>query len=198
MIAKLATAVPIGAGMTLSLLFAMQALITMQSGEVVARTPSPLIKFIRDIPDEELIREEFPMPERVEPLETPDPPDARDNPDGLGFTPVHHGPLVPPGPHESFGNPFMSHGPLTKIVIVQPAYPIAAAQKGIEGYVIVQFDVLPDGTVGDVVVIESSNSVFNRAAIQAAQRFRYKARIVDGVPQSTSGVQYKFRFEMNQ
>jgi protein TonB len=69
--------------------------------------------------------------------------------------------------------------------------------RGIEGWVTVQFDVLPDGTVGNVTVIESSNRSFERSAIQAAGRFRFKARVVDGVPQTSTGVQYRFRFELD-
>ena len=53
------------------------------------------------------------------------------------------------------------------------------------------------GSVTAVRVVESSDRVFERAALDAAKRFRYKPRVVDGVPQPVSGVRYLFRFEMS-
>jgi len=82
------------------------------------------------------------------------------------------------------------------MIKVQPSYPARAAQSGLEGYVIVQFDVRADGTVENAVVLESSNQVFERSALKAASRFRFKPRVVDGVALSTRGVRNLFRFEM--
>lgn len=86
--------------------------------------------------------------------------------------------------------------PLVSMVRVEPTYPPSAAANGREGYVIVQFDVRTDGAVSNAKVVESSDRVFERAALHAAGRFRYKARVVDGQPQPTPGVQTKFRFTM--
>lgn len=91
-----------------------------------------------------------------------------------------------------------ANNPLINIIAVQPNYPAAASQRGLEGHVIVVFDVTEMGTVSNVVVVESSSSVFNKAAIDAAYRFRYKARMIDGVPHGSSGLRKLFRFEMEQ
>ena len=61
-----------------------------------------------------------------------------------------------------------------------------------------QFDVNPDGTVTNVTVVESSSKIFERAAIKAAQKFRFKARVVDGVPQPSYGLQNRFVFKMER
>ena len=68
----------------------------------------------------------------------------------------------------------------------------------LEGWVVVEFDVSGSGTVENVRVIESSHRVFERAAVRAAERFRYRPRVVDGVPQPTRGVRNRFRFEMER
>ena len=90
----------------------------------------------------------------------------------------------------------MSDGPLVALVRVEPTYPGAALQKGLEGYVLIKFDVTPQGMVTNVRVIESSHRVFESAARNAAKRFRFKPRVTDGIPQFTAGIQNLFRFEM--
>jgi len=60
----------------------------------------------------------------------------------------------------------------------------------------VQFDVDADGRVINVAVIEATHPAFARPAMRAAERFRYKARVADGVPVVTPGLRYRFRFEL--
>ncbi len=50
------------------------------------------------------------------------------------------------------------------------------------------------GTVRDVIIIESTNAIFNRAAVQAALKFKYKPRVIDGVPVEVHDVQTKLTF----
>ena len=88
-------------------------------------------------------------------------------------------------------------GGLMTIVAVQPNYPQAARNRGLEGHVIVSFDVTEIGTVINVVVLESSSRLFNKSAINAVTRFRFKPKIVDGVPQMSYGVRRQFTYEMN-
>jgi TonB family protein len=65
----------------------------------------------------------------------------------------------------------------------QQVYPAEALSQGLsQGYVDVEFTVTRTGSTRDVTVIESSASVFETAAIQAAEKFRYKPRLVDGEP----------------
>ena len=72
-----------------------------------------------------------------------------------------------------------------------------AITRNLEGYVIVEYDVLTNGTVANVRVVESSSSIFERAAMNAAKRFRYKARVVDGVAQVSRGIHTKISFHMD-
>lgn len=90
----------------------------------------------------------------------------------------------------------MTDGDLLPIVKVQPNYPAAAILRGLEGYVVVEFTVNGLGNVEDIRVVESTNQLFDRAAIEAAARFRYRPRVVDGYPVSVSGVRNLIRFAL--
>ena len=90
-----------------------------------------------------------------------------------------------------------SDGEYLPIVKVQPIYPRRALSRGIEGYVIVEFTVTKQGTTRDHFIVEGKPSgMFDRAAIQAAAKFKYKPRVVDGEPIEVPGVQNIIRFQI--
>lgn len=90
-------------------------------------------------------------------------------------------------------------GEYLPIVKVAPQYPRRAAQKGIEGYVVVEFTVNKLGAVQDVIVIESQPAnIFNRAAISAAKKFKYKPKINEGIATAVLGVRNIIRFELDK
>ena len=92
-----------------------------------------------------------------------------------------------------------SDGDYLPIVKVAPQYPRRALKKGIEGYVVLEFTVTTLGTVTDPVVIESKpKNIFDRAAINAAKKFKYKPKVVDGKAQQVTGVRNIIRFEMDK
>ena len=86
---------------------------------------------------------------------------------------------------------------LTMAMGFPPVYPARAITSGTEGYAVVGFSVSPAGEVFDAYVIESEpGTLFDRAALNAIKKFRYRARTVDGKPVATAGQQYMFRFEL--
>ncbi|WP_435806881.1 energy transducer TonB [Shewanella psychromarinicola] len=90
-------------------------------------------------------------------------------------------------------------GDFLPIVKVAPQYPRRALQKGIEGHVTVEFTVTALGTVIDPKVIGSNPpNIFNRAAINAVIKFKYKPKIVDGKAQAVTGVRNIIRFELDK
>jgi protein TonB len=197
MFANFATAIPTGAAVTFMLLFAMQSLIARQPGLVMDTTPRYDVTFVRVIPPENVIVDDFLPIDIPDPMPSPPLPSETDySPDGAGFT-LSGGPEIPSVPDGTLNNPFTSNGRLIAIVRVQPHYPAVAQSRGLEGFVIVQFDVLSNGTVANVSVLKSSSSVFERSAINAAERFRFKAEVVDGEPLTSTGVQYQFTFKMD-
>ncbi|GAA6135111.1 energy transducer TonB [Oceaniserpentilla sp. 4NH20-0058] len=90
-------------------------------------------------------------------------------------------------------------GDYLPIVKVAPQYPRRAASKGIEGYVVLEFSVSKLGTVVDPKVIEADPpNIFNRAAINAAKKFKYKPKIEDGVAVEVKGIRNIIRFELDK
>ena len=90
-------------------------------------------------------------------------------------------------------------GEYLPIVKVAPQYPRRAAQKGIEGYVVLEFTVSKLGTVVEPHVIEADPpNIFNRAAINAAKKFKYKPKIENGEAVAVSGIRNIIRFELDK
>ena len=80
-------------------------------------------------------------------------------------------------------NTSSSDGDAIPMVWVQPLYPVRAQDQNIEGWVEVDFTITKLGTVKDVKVIESKPQyLFDRAAIRAIKRWKFKPRIIDGEP----------------
>ena len=74
-------------------------------------------------------------------------------------------------------------------------YPRKALRKGIEGYVVIQFDIDTDGAVLDPYVIESEPAgIFDRAAIKAVRKWLYDTPSYNGVSVKVNNVQVKVSF----
>lgn len=97
---------------------------------------------------------------------------------------------------------FVAPENLIPVVKYAPIYPQRAAQAQAEGYVVLKFTVNETGHVEDPLVVESGSKTgrgewFHEAAIEAALKFRYIPRYVDGVPTSTPGIRNRITFMMD-
>ena len=73
-------------------------------------------------------------------------------------------------------------GDIIPIVVIRPMYPRDAAMRGIEGWVKVEFTITETGTVKDPRVVDAQPPrIFNREALRAILKWKFKPRIVDGV-----------------
>ena len=197
MFARYVSAISSGTLITFALLYAMQGLIALQpAAESDVRSPN-IVDWIH-------LQREEPPPPPAEPEFTkemiskaPVPPSGTPSEtDGTGFY-IPIGPTTPAPVDTRLDRIRDPDGPLISIVRVQPAYPANAEARGLEGWVDVRFDVLTNGQVANIIVTASSDRLFERAAIRAAQKFRFRAPVVDGVPQLATDVDYRFRFEIN-
>ena len=66
-------------------------------------------------------------------------------------------------------------------VRVPPTYPLAARSSRTEGTVLVEFTILPDGSVSDPRIVQTSApGVFDRSVLRAIVQWRFAPRIEDG------------------
>jgi len=92
-----------------------------------------------------------------------------------------------------------SDGEYLPIVKVAPIYPRRAQTRGITGYCIIEYTVTTSGAIRDPVAVDCQPSgVFEKASLQAALKFKYKPRVVDGQPIEVAGVQNKFTYELEE
>ena len=197
MIARYTSAVVTGSVATTFLFFVMQALIAMQPGAASEPQQHGTLSVVRVKKAEEVRTLEFEPVDRT----IKNPPPVAPRPDSYhGDAPIISlpAPAPPPPVDRQGGTVFrIDDGPLVAIVRVQPVYPAAAQARGLEGWVLVEFDVRADGGVANAFVVESSSRIFEKSALNAVYRFRFKPRVVDGVPQLTAGLQNLFRFEFS-
>ncbi|WP_233520486.1 energy transducer TonB [Flocculibacter collagenilyticus] len=84
------------------------------------------------------------------------------------------------------------------IVRIDPKYPIAAAREGIEGWVELSFTISGAGTVENVKVIEAlPDRMFNREAIRALRKWKYKPKTVDGKSVALPNQRIRLEFSLN-
>ena len=86
-------------------------------------------------------------------------------------------------------------GAYVPIFQIPPQYPRRAAERGIEGCVVVEYTVTTMGTVRDPEVIAANPSgIFNSSAKRAALKYKYKPMIRDGVAVEVPGVKQRITF----
>lgn len=90
-----------------------------------------------------------------------------------------------------------SDGEYLPIVKVAPQYPRRALKRGLEGDVVLEYTVTKQGSVRDPVVLQSSDAVFNQAAIDSALRYKYKPRVINGEAKEVPGVRTRIKFRMS-
>jgi len=85
------------------------------------------------------------------------------------------------------------------LVRIEPDYPPRAAERGIEGWALIQFTITPAGTIKDAVVVDSEpKGMFDTAAVKAVERWKYNPKVENGVAVERRGVQVKLTFRLEK
>ena len=183
------------------LFWVMQHLIDTADRQLDEDDPGRMLEIVRVPPEEEVIRDE-PLPPKPADPEEPPPEPLPPSMDDItpGTTPVQ---VSPPtvGTEINFQGTLsqFSEGEYLPLAIVQPVYPRRAIARNIEGYVIVELTVTETGATRDIRVLEAvPPGMFDKAALAAAARFKYKPRVIDGQPVEVPGVPYKLTFELEE
>lgn len=191
--------IAIAAAINWGLLFLMQALIAAGKSELNDESTMHFVDFVR-VEREEQIERKKPKPKKpIEPDQPPPdmPQQQQDalNPEAgaISIAPVAVSADIDIG-GIGLGS---ADGDYLPIVKVAPIYPRRALSRGIEGWVLLEFTVTRAGTVADVRVLESEPpGIFDKAASEAALKFKYKPRVVDGEPIDVKGVPHKISFQL--
>lgn len=86
---------------------------------------------------------------------------------------------------------------VTPLVRIEPQYPRKAAMQGIEGWVLLKFDISPAGTVGNIQILGSKPSrIFDRAAVRALRKWKYRPKMEDGKPIEQKNLKIKLDFTL--
>ena len=202
-VVRLAIGIVMAMAVSLSLFWLMQYLIETADRSLNEDSAGNLVDFVRVKRNEAIERRQLkpkkPPPPESAPPQPPTPQLDNLNPNAekiaISAVPVETDIEMTGG--FSLG---VGEGDYLPIVKVAPIYPNRALTRGIEGFCVVQYTVTRQGTTRDPIVIDSqcTSSLFHRASVNAALKFKYKPRIMDGEAVEVPGVQNKFTYEITE
>ena len=192
----------LGIVVTASLLWVMQYMIQTADRELDESGSTNLVDFVRLKRNETIHRREI-KPRKPPPPNTPPPQPKTPQLDNLNpnaeTIPISAAPVETDIEMSSAGFSLgVGEGDYLPIVKVAPIYPQRALMRGLEGYCVVQYTVTRQGTIRDPFVIEDqcTDPLFHRASLQAAMKFKYKPRVIDGQAVEVPGVRNKFTYQI--
>lgn len=187
---------------TFGLFWVMQALISVafQLQEGKGPLVVDFVRLKRDTTPEAKKRE---LPKRAPPEQPPPPPQlnfANNLDPGAGVGEIV--PILDAGLDLANATNLGAGGSdrdVVPLVRVEPAYPVRAQQRRIEGWVELMFTIGKTGAVKDAVVTASyPGTVFDTAALQAVRKWRYDPKVVNGVAEERPGIRIRLRFELDR
>ena len=202
------SALLLGVIVTLGLFFLMQALIDSGEQGFHSSSEGQMMEFIRIKDDESLSFKDRRKPVKPKPPKEPPPPPKlivqkqvkpTMNKVKIEIPNIDLPTIAGGGPFLGnwAGNP-LAEGDVLPIVRIDPQWPREALVEGIEGHVIVEVTIAADGSVRGVVVMESvPRRLFDRNVIRAVLKWKFKPRIINGVPVERKAIQ-RLDFKLNQ
>jgi protein TonB len=189
---------------TVGLFFLMHSLIKMGKMDLGERSGRTQIDFIRTKTDSETQTRKRILPTKKQVTKDPTPPKlsipkASVSAGGGGMN------IAPPAPAiksiRLAGGPSLGGAPSdageTPLVRIQPMYPRYAAERRIEGWVELAFTISVTGSVKNARVIKAKPAnVFNRAALKAIKKWKYRPKIVNGTAVEKKGIRVRLTFEL--
>ncbi len=202
-LSRMGVGIVVALAITLSLFWLMQYLIATADRSLNEDTAGNLLEFVRIKRDESIQRRQLKPKKPPPPLQAPPQPptpqldDLNPNAEKIAISAVPVETDIEMTGAFSLG---VGEGDYLPIVKVAPIYPNRALTRGIEGFCVIQYTVTSLGTVKDPVVVDNqcTSSLFHRASLNAALKFKYKPRILDGQSVEVPGVQNKFTYEITE
>ena len=189
----------LGAVVTLFLFWIMQYLIETADRTLDEARRGALVDFVRvkrtEIVERRQIKPKKPPPPKTPPPQPPAPKLDRLKPTAEKIA-IRAAPVKTDIEMTSGGFSLgVGEGDYLPIVKVAPIYPQRPLSRGIEGSCIVEFTVTRTGTTRDARAVDGAcDGVFKKASVQAALKFKYKPRVIDGQNVAVPGVRNKFTY----
>lgn len=195
---------PIGIVLAIVVFWLMQAMISPQGNQPSRQDDIAMVDFIRSLQDSQSDKKvrnpkEPPKPKTPPMLDTPKIQQTSVKQMDLNMPDISSSLSSFKG--QGMGNMLSGYGfgdsDVIPLVQVEPKYPSQALARKIEGYVVVRLQVTKEGTVSDVEVIDANpKGVFEREAIRAAWRYKFKPKLVDGSPvEQVATLPFEFNLE---
>ncbi len=203
MYVRMAIGAVFGLAITAGLFWMMQYMIETADRTLNESSSTNIVDFVRLKRNEQIERRQR-KPEKPPEPEDPPPEPPAPQMDNLNPNAEKIAVSAPPAETDiemtggfSLG---VGEGDYLPIVKVAPIYPQRALARGLEGFCVVQYTVTKNGTIRDPFVVEDqcTSSMFHRASVEAALKFKYKPRVIDGVAVEVPGVQNKFTYEITE
>lgn len=198
---RLIVGVPIAAVITF-LLFTLMQILIFEDGVELEDEKEELRITISDVAEDIQVRARDLTLDDVQQAEPPPPPpqiprQAADAPSEdmrttMGALPDFDAPNLT-GDQISFDVSDRDAQPLVRI---EPQYPPRAAERGLAGNCLMQFDVTPDGQPTNITVVSCSSTLFQQTSIRAVERWRYEPRIEGGNAVWRRGVRTTLDYRM--
>jgi len=194
---RIAPALFLGVLITLVLFWLMQTMVLNSQNGLQSTDAIEMVEFVRLKRDTTLKTRERNLPEKKPPERRPPPPKLKSaqrqrvmtktapidmpNLDFPAQSARINGSLIGDLQMGGFSGEISSN--LVPIFRVPPRYPMRAAQRRMEGWVKVEFTITTLGTVKDAEIVESyPSSIFNRAALRAIGKWKFKPKLISGRP----------------
>ena len=182
---------------TFGLFWIMHYLVILNAQFKETNIQSVNIDFVRVKEDSSAARKDRRLPDKIEQNKPPPTPKVSAAPrlslDAGG--PVIAIPAVSMGAGPALGAA-LSDMDAVPLVRIAPEYPRRAAQLNLKGWVLLEFTVTTAGTTDDIRVVDSEPPrTFDKAAMRAVKKFKYRPKVVDGKPVVQHGVQIVISFD---
>ena len=190
-------------GVTFALFYLMQSLIGVEARRDESKAPK-VVDFVRVIKSEIVKEKSREAPKKVTLDDTPPPPDmSTDSSTSLDADAIGVAAVVSDdggGESGAAGMGVMNaDGDAVPLVRVPPQYPDRAAQRGIEGRVLVEFTITKSGSVKDARAIAFEPSdIFNAAAVKSVMQWKYNPKVEHGKPVEQRGMKTSVVFKLDQ
>jgi protein TonB len=185
---------------TFGLFYLMQSMIGVE-GELDTSGSTKVVDFVRVKRTEEVKKKDREPPKKEQIDDEPPPPDfTMDQTTDMSAGGIGISAGVDTSMDLDTGGGFSmasADGDAVPMVRVPPQYPERAAQRGIEGRVLIEFTISKSGSVKDPKVIAYEPSkIFNKAALKAVSQWKYNPKIENGKAVEQKGIRIAIPFRL--